>query len=199
MRPLSRGIACSLLLALACAGGAWGDDYLLYAPRPAESDRPTAGPEEGILVKGITLRRGDTLKALARKYRGKSSYFPQILLFNKIRNPDLIHTGARLLVPITAAGAASTHHGKAAHPLRRDVETAKPTTPHAYATTPHVVSPEPAVGAQLFQKGVRAYKKGEYRRALEAFDRFLSSFPDSPLAADASLYRADCLLNLSRQ
>lgn len=200
MRPSPGIIACSMLLLVAHSGGAWGGDYLLYAPRPAESDRPAAGPEEGILVKGITIKRGDTLKALARKYRGKSSYFPQILLFNKISNPDLIHTGARLLMPITEDGASSLHKGrKVAIPAPKYVEVPKTDLPASSATTHPAVKQGPDAGQQLFRKAVRTYKKGDYRQALKAFDRFISEFSNSPLVADASLYRADCLLNLSRQ
>ncbi|ABQ24583.1 tetratricopeptide repeat protein [Geotalea uraniireducens] len=200
MRPSPGIIACSMLLLVAHSGGAWGGDYLLYAPQPTESDKLTAGPEEGILVKGITIKRGDTLKALARKYRGKSSYFPQILLFNKISNPDLIHAGVRLLMPITEDGATSLHKSrKVATPAPNDVEVPKTDLPASSVTTHPAVKQEPDAGQQLFQKAARAYKKGDYRQALKAFDRFLSKFSNSPLAADASLYRADCLLNLSRQ
>jgi hypothetical protein len=61
------------------------DDLILYSPKAVESDAVPSGGEEGILVRGITIRKGDTLKKLSKKYRGRSSYFPQILLFNNIQ------------------------------------------------------------------------------------------------------------------
>lgn len=199
MRPSSGVIACSMLLLIAHSGGAWGGDYLLYAPRPAETEKPTTGPDEGILVKAITIKHGDTLKALARQYRGSSSYFSQILLFNKITNPDLIHTGAKLLMPITEATATSRHMSKKVTSTHNDVEAPKKDIPAPSVTTHPATEQAPDAGQQLLQKAARSYKKGDYRQALKVLDRFLSKFPNSPLAADASLYRADCLLNLSQQ
>jgi tetratricopeptide (TPR) repeat protein len=196
---MSAGVFATLMLLVpASALCAAGEDYLLYAPKAAESSMAPAGPDDGVLVKGVIIKRGDTLAALARKYRGKSSYFPQILLFNRIKNPDLIHFGARLLIPVTEWGAVNPA-----------VEKKTSIRPRASAAEAQIHAPLPPVqplrtvkhesdaAQRLYQKGVKAYKKGEYQRALNAFDRFLATFPASPLAADASLHRADCLLNLS--
>jgi TolA-binding protein len=49
----------------------------------------------------------------------------------------------------------------------------------------------------FFEKSLASYKNGEYRLALEGFSRFLMEYPESDFAADAALYRADCLLFLS--
>ena len=92
-------VASSLVVALA-APGVWGaEEYLLYAPGPSDGKR-SSGPDEGVLVKSITVQKGDTLYSLSRRYGGKGTYFPQILLFNEIRNPDLIYAGNKLLVPL---------------------------------------------------------------------------------------------------
>jgi TolA-binding protein len=194
MRILVWGLGGWLILSAAPVAVFSADSTLIYKPQPAEAGAAPAGPEEGILVRGITIRKGDTLKGLARKYRGRASYFPQILLFNRIANPDLILTGAKLLVPVTAAPPK-------AHKVK-----ARPVPPPTDETAAKAISPQPrpvSKGADpsllQYQRAVAAYKKGQLGRALEEFDRFLADFPGSPLAADAALYRADCLLNLSRQ
>ena len=75
-------------------------DYLVYLPKPVEAiDAPLSG--EGVLVKKIMIQRGDTLSAISRRFSGKGSYFPQILLFNNIRNPNRIYAGRKLLVPVS--------------------------------------------------------------------------------------------------
>jgi TolA-binding protein len=64
-------------------------------------------------------------------------------------------------------------------------------------------APKPSVstvaGQQLFEKAVKAYRQDDYREALELFDRYLTDNPGSPMAADASLYKAECYLKLSAQ
>jgi TolA-binding protein len=50
-----------------------------------------------------------------------------------------------------------------------------------------------------FERAVKAYRLGDYRRAVELFDRFLADYPASSLAADASLYKAECYLKQSSQ
>lgn len=194
MRGLAWGVTGWLLLTAAPAAVFSADSAIIYKPQAAEPGAVPAGPEEGILVRGITIRKGDTLKGLARKYRGRASYFPQILLFNKIKNPDLIFTGSHLLVPVDGGSpwAGVTKRRTVAAPHKKA------------ATKPEPVNERPEIKGTdralvQYQRAVTAYKKGQFGRALEEFDRFLAEFPNSPLAADAALHRGDCLLNLSRQ
>lgn len=185
----------------ACAfpAPALAGEYYLYAPKEAESGKPPADPEEGVLVRAVTIRRGDTLKSIARKYTGRGSFFPQILLFNRIKNPDLIYAGNSLRVPVTGeaqegtavsrkavAGKGKHRRGKASH-VRAKVKEAR--------TLP--VERPPAAERPLFEKAVKAYRAGNCRNALEAFDRFLATYPTSSLVPDATLFRADCYLKLS--
>lgn len=79
---------------------AWGEQYLLYSPHPVTPGQ-SATLQEGILVREIEIQNGDTLSALSRKFSGRAMYFPQILLFNSIKNPDLIYSGSTLKVPVT--------------------------------------------------------------------------------------------------
>lgn len=103
MNSALRVFASTLVLALASSSLVRAEDYLLYAPEHSEGKRPS-GPDEGVLVKSITIKKGDTLYGLSRKYGGKGPYYPQILLFNEIKNPDLIYAGNKLLVPLPPEG-----------------------------------------------------------------------------------------------
>ena len=58
------GVKIPLLALLLCgATASWGGDYL-YAPRPVDG----AEPGEGVLVREVTVKKGDTLYSLSRQY-----------------------------------------------------------------------------------------------------------------------------------
>ncbi len=60
--------------------------------------------------------------------------------------------------------------------------------------------PAAAPDAQkLFETAVKAYRQDDCRTALELLDRYLADNSGSPLAADATLYKAECYLKLSAQ
>ena len=98
-------LATLLTPVLSCA-----EELLLYTPKPAEGDQAPASPDQGILVRSIIIKRGDTLANLSHKYIGRGSWFPQVLLFNNIKNPDLIITGDKLLVPVPSGQSATSEH-----------------------------------------------------------------------------------------
>jgi len=228
MNGILRLVASSLVLSLASLAPAGGAEYLRYAPEPSDG-KPLRGPDEGVLVKRITIEKGDTLYSLSRKFSGRGSYFSQILLFNEIENPDLIYAGKGLLVPLPAGQGEGTApaarragtpaKGKEGGATRRLVPPMAPreTTRTAMVPTAPVRPQAPAVQAPkavatppaprkgeeteqtLFEKGVSAYKSGQYQQSLDAFDRFLARYPSSPLVPDATLYRADALMKLAGQ
>ena len=285
-----------LLTVLLAPGLSGGEEFLLYAPKPAAGDQVPASPDEGVLVRSVTVKRGDTLADLARKHIGTASWFPQVLLFNTIKNPDLIYPGEKLLIPVNgghnpslkksakSAKAAKRAKGKRRHPASAPAP-AKPSAEQpATAVAPAVLAPEkaapakaaptkaapakaapekatpaapakatpatpakatpatpakatpakaasekaastkaastnasstkassakaasakaaPAAGVierQSYQRAKRAYLAGDYQKAQNLFARFLRYFPNSNLAPDASLYQADCYLQLSGQ
>lgn len=214
-----RPILTALTLATAATTPVWGadSDYILYEPKPTTASRPPASPEEGLLVRSITIRPGDTLWALATKYRGKGSYYPQFLLVNKIENPNLIYAGKTLHVPVTPdqpkAAATPAPRAEKRHPhpapVRQAEEKPAPAAVHhepprdiprtfPAETRPQGQSNEEAE-QRLFEAASREYKRGDCRKALESFDQFLNRYPSSILAADVSLYRADCYMKLSGQ
>ena len=86
---------------------AWGQQYLLYTPQPVPSGQKAAS-QDGILVQEIEIQKGDTLYALSRRFSGRGMYFPQILLFNSIKNPNLIYAGDTLKVPLAQKEAAAS-------------------------------------------------------------------------------------------
>lgn len=46
-----------------------------------------------------TVKRGDTLWGIAKKFYGDGRKYPIIAEANNIENPDIIHTGQKLLIP----------------------------------------------------------------------------------------------------
>lgn len=111
-----------IILMICAALPAWGEQYLLYTPQPLPSGQKAPG-QEGVLVQEIEVQKGDTLYALSRKFSGHGMYYPQILLFNSIKNPDLIYPGKNLKIPVSpneirasghadAKPAAATHKSK---------------------------------------------------------------------------------------
>ena len=226
----------SLLAALLTPVLSCGEDFLLYTPKPAEGDQAPASPDQGVLVRRVTVKRGDTLANLSRKYIGRGSWFPQVLLFNSIKNPDLIYIGDKLLVPVPPGKAAATEkkgtperkhakgkkrHAKNRHKAVTKPEAvvsgiAKPEAAKPEASKPETVKPETIkrkssrsakarerhVGSgeqESFLQAKLAYMKGDYQKSLALFTEFLRKYPHSTSSADASLYRADCLLHLSGQ
>lgn len=252
------GTAVALLL-LALAPAAWSQQYFLYAPKAA-SPEDKVQAKDGVLVREVPVQRGDTLSGLSRKFSGHGSYYSQILLFNDIKDPNLIYAGKTLRVPVSKAQvdekvsrAPAPRQKKVAAvgkgqpvatvpPAKQPVtgktpaepqteislsdlkridavkhkkrEVRKPKTavvrkPAPVAEAPQAAAPVtekagPAVvetvsGQKLFERAVRSYRQEDCRVALELFERFLSDNPTSPLAADASLYKAECYLKLSSQ
>ncbi|TGU73983.1 LysM peptidoglycan-binding domain-containing protein [Geomonas terrae] len=163
------------------------DEMLLYTPKPETSGVAPASPRDGVLVRTVTVKRGDTLSKLSRKHIGVADYFPQMLVFNSIRNPDLIHPGDKLLVPVRPGKSVKSRAS------RRPASAVAKKQASAPASEGQVKSGE----RELFQRAERAYLAHDYRDALNGFTKFLRTFPRSSFAADASLYRADCYLHLS--
>jgi len=99
MTPRTRRMTFIALI-ISIALPAWGQQYLLYSPQPVTSGQK-APAQDGVLVQEIEIQKGDTLSGLSRKFSGHGSYFPQILLFNTIKNPDLIYAGDTIRVPVS--------------------------------------------------------------------------------------------------
>lgn len=272
--------ACGTTLALmllSLALPVQGQDLYLYSPTPVSPD-DKGQAKDGVLVREIQIQRGDTLSGLSRKYNGRGFYYPQIMLFNDIKNPNLIYTGDTLKVPLGKdrhkkdTGKVHARKAKAALPETEEVKqseaaekparrTRKKSVPSASSQNQPIIvraaeptdmdlslgelkradkgkekkkrkdrkkqlkqpaaetcaKPMPTAEApqagevskaeqldttsaqRLYERAVKAYRQEDCNAALELFDRFLAENPSSALAADASLYKAECLLKLSGQ
>lgn len=190
------GVKCfAMALLLLGATASWGADYL-YAPKPFEGE--TVG--DGVLVREVTVKKGDNLSRIAKKYAGRDYYYPQILLFNDIKRPHWIQIGQVLRVPLSRKAAAS--HGQQAvvekGPERKTlVQELAVEVPKKRAEKQRPAAAAAQGERNAFNRGLEAYKKGDCKTAIEQFDRFISSYPRSVLLPEATLSRADCYLKLS--
>ena len=211
MKRLARALVVTLGVGCVPPLAAVAADYLLFTPGAVEGEPTAPVPGEGVLVQRLTIKKGDTLSRLARKYSSKASYYPQILLFNNIPDPNLIYAGSTILVPVKKSKVARKAKTKAIpvqappQPVVKESGTTEPRelTPKKRVEAPGTKASAPTrqVTAEqsLYAKAIGEYKKGHYQQALHGFTRFIAQFPDSPLVPDASLYRAECLFNLSNQ
>lgn len=263
-----------VLLFVSLATPVRSQQYYLYSPKQL-SPQEKAQAKEGVLVREVPVQKGDTLFGISRKFSGHGSYYPQILLFNDIKDPNLICPGNVVKVPVTKAQAAEVK-GKAqtlkkqsaeqpaevvkkaqtavSAPSQKKAEAGKtPSEPltelslnelkrvdagkhkkhgakkksaacppkrakgekqHAATKVarkpasavhapierqPHPSRVDTTSGQKLFEMAVKSYRQDDCRTALDLFDRFLTENSSSPLAADASLYKAECYLKLSSQ
>lgn len=276
-RHVRRTAVALLLCSLALP--AWGQQYYLYEPKPVSPDvkRETG---DGVLVSEIPINDGDTLYGISKRFSGHGTYYPQILLFNDIKDPNLIYTGDTLRIPLPKDGPAETavkpkkgyrkalkhktpankkastspavpaskkqsakgntgkdktatteislselknmESRKGAHRSqkkkatdtatvrksavddaqlihRREEIESPPKQQKADVAPPRQAESNAVAGQQLFERAVKAYRQDDFRTALDLFDRYLADNPNSPMAADASLYKAECYLKLSAQ
>lgn len=182
-------VALGSLVLLSFGATGHAEEMLLYTPKPAAGEQAPASPKDGVLVRTVTVKRGDTLSKLSRKHIGVADYFPQMLVFNTIKNPDLIHPGDKLLVPVRPEKTAKAKKSPAARRVSAAPKKAAATMPDRQAAKPGE--------RELFQRAQRSYLEHDYREALAGFNSFLRKYPRSTFAADASLYRGDCFLQLS--
>jgi len=256
-----------VLLFISLVPQAWGQQYFLYSPKPVTSEE-SKQTGDSVLVREVAVQSGDTLYRISRRFSGHGMYYPQILLFNDIKNPNLIHTGDTLKVPVTKE--RSEHEGDGVVPAQRKksagrkhkaarkqqpvsavpaqsqpaetrsatgqlselplselkpagkakkkralsdvrklskreqrreaLSARKPVAADGSkpAATPRPATADSSAGQQLFEQAIKAYRQDDCRTALDLFDRFLAKYPTLPQAADASLYKAECYMKLSR-
>ena len=202
-----------LFTALLAPAASNGEEFLLYTPKPATGDQVPSSPAKGVLVRKVTVQPGDTLSYLSRKHIGVASWFPQLLLFNTIKNPDRIYPGEKLLVPVrpghgqAVKKSAHAGKGKRRHAARkasasRNLAAVQHNAGVRYkAEVPNKAEVQPVGSAEQdsFLRAKQAYLAGDYRKAQDLFAGFLQKFPRSRLIPDASLYQADCFMRLSAE
>jgi TolA-binding protein len=52
-------------------------------------------------------------------------------------------------------------------------------------------------GQKMYEQAIKSYRQGDFKTAIRLFGELLAEHPDSSLAADVSLFIADCYLKLS--
>lgn len=183
----------SWVVLLLGVSASWGADYL-YAPHQVQNGQH----EEGVLVREVTVKKGNTLSGLSKKYSGHGYYYPQILLFNQIKNPHRIYPGEVIRVPLgkhqphkptqEAKQQASVTAGRAAAAPQPASKRTEPATAGA-----------PATGAEssAYAAALATFKQGDCDHAIKQFDEFISRYPHSSLLPEATLNRAECYLKLS--
>jgi hypothetical protein len=212
------------LLLLSLSAPALGQNYFMYTPRTANPGEKTS-PKDGVLVREIEVQKGDTLFGISRKFSGRGSYYPQILLFNDIKNPHLIHNGEMVRVPVSKSESAEQRKQTATPPPAQQTKskratqsvseiplndlkktdtvarkkTARRSRRQKHRAAARSTSNQVTSAQKQFNQALASYHQKNWHTALEQFDRFLASNPSSELAADASLYKADCYLKLSNQ
>ncbi len=96
----------ALALALLSLAAPATANYILYSPKPVPDG--TKPQEKGaVLAQEVAVKKGDTLFGISRRITGRGSYYPQILLLNDIKNPNLIRGGEVIKVPVKRGGAAT--------------------------------------------------------------------------------------------
>lgn len=55
--------------------------------------------EKKITATSYTVKKGDTLSAIARKFYGNANQYPKLATYNNIKNPNLIRTGQIIKIP----------------------------------------------------------------------------------------------------
>jgi len=217
-------VAVSLLASISSTG--WCQNYYLYTPTAVDAAGAAQG-KDSVLVQDVAVQKGDTLYGLSRKFSGRGSYYPQILLFNDIKDPNKIYPGEVFKVPVARKHTddSPVAQGKAPMPVSTSaVPEAKPAVVAAPLPEPKKgdavrdkkrapkekvaasaqkqptadKQPTASAGQKLYENAVKAYRQEDCKTALELFDRYLLENPASPLAADASLYKAECYLKLSK-
>ena len=91
---------------------------------------------------------------------------------------------------------------RAKTPVQSDIVgtvTTQPATPLIVPQEQKSADSGSTAGQKFYERAMKAYRQDDCRTALELFDRFLAVDPSSPLAADASLYKAECYLKQSNQ
>ncbi len=207
-----------LLLAQPAPAGSADPEEVLLVPVPSTANVPASfkpAPQDITVLSRMTIRKGDSLWRIARRTFGRGAYYPLLLGFNPIEDPDLIYEGRSLLLPAGTLASrpelASRLAGKAAtivfpapapqtapqtaSPERVRRESA-PASAEVRAKKPRAL---PATASQKesgeeaeVQTIVELANRGDCPGVIAAADRYLARHPRSPYQATVLLHQAEC-------
>jgi len=86
--------------------GEWLGDWLKITPTIVRSTKQVKKEVQQENIINYTVKKGDTLWAIAQQYLGSGTKYPQIASENNIKNPNLIYPGQ--VFKITVGGAVTT-------------------------------------------------------------------------------------------
>lgn len=190
-------IPAFFLISLVYGSAGQAADYL-YTPQQVQD----GVNGDGVLVREVTIRKGDTLSALSKRFAGRGYYYPQILLFSEVRNPHRIYPGQVVRVPLARTSGRQVIAPAVPHQAEQQV--VLPAVARDQTVKPPEVEQKPAARIspnekKLFNAAHAAMRKGRCTSAITQFDRFIARYPSSALLPEAVLYRAECYLKLSEK
>ncbi len=175
-------------VAVLLAAPVWGAEYL-YQPRPlAQGEQPVVS--DGVVVREVLIKKGDTLSRISKRFSGRGTYYPQILLFNQIKNPHWIYPGHLLRVPVGVQRATKPV------PAVNQVAVHPPAAVVTPVAAPAAIRHKRAED-DGFARAQDAFKRGDCGAAVTLYDRFISEYPHSSHLPEAMLNRSECYLKLS--
>ena len=187
-----------------------GAEYLLHKV-PLDGGASTVRGDDWI-VREIVVEKGATLWDYARTYLGKGYYYPHLLAYNDISNPNRIYEGKTLLVPterVRNYAGRETLEGRtwsvSFSGLALESLTKRPERKSAVRITP----PKGAVKKEIprgigtaseqreFDRAKALFDAGNYTKAARLFDEFVAAHPHSKLKVEALFYSAESNLKSS--
>ncbi len=214
-----------LLVSQAASARSTEPEETLLVPVPGNADLSTTlkpAPQDIKVLSGLTIQKGDSLWRISRRTLGRGSYYPQILAFNQIENPDRIYEGRALFMP---AGPLTRHPELASRFAGKSATIVFPAVAGLAGAEPALIPPsrmsreaEPrpkavggkktasvSAGAARKENGgeteVRAIitlaDQGKCRDVVDAVDRFLARHPDSAHLATLLWHQAECYRAMS--
>lgn len=228
-----RGIATACAFAIlfvsqAASARSTDPEETLLVPVPANADLSASHkpvPEDIKVLSRLTVRKGDSLWRISKRALGRGSYYPQILAFNQIENPDRIYEGRTLLMP---AGPLTRHPELASRFAGKSATIEFPAVAGSAEAEPALIPPsgmgredEPRpkevrgkrTGAVVAPGGMRKGSgeeaeartiadwadQGKCDHVVAAADRFLAKHRDSAYLATVLWQQAECYRSMALQ
>lgn len=207
-RVLLGGLFGVMLLVLPFHGEA--GEYLIHrVPLDGSASSSVHGDEW--IVQEITIEKGTTLWKFSRTYLGRGYFYPHLLAYNDIANPNRIYEGKTILVPVAKVRDYQKRNelqGKTwsvnftdlalESASRAPVKKLAVRLPSKKEHVKLESSRDRAVSEQReFDRAKAEFEAGKYKEAARLFEGFASHHPRSSLKAEALFYAAEAQLKAS--